>query len=227
MAIREEVRPGLGMAGRPLEADRPSGGLGKPTAPVFEGVLGRPAMATFHDADLRGEGSNLVLLPPAKVFSSGRQWSVPDGAAAFGLVALCVSQTLSLAQGDKELKQRFATEQLAKEAGLQINQQIAQLLVQGCTIFDADNYLHTIDAFEQFQDKSLIFFFSTLPLTADLVDDVNRASGCAGFFYPPERTHPSILSFISTTAKARNFTKVIESRGMELLVSDPTLPVVR
>jgi hypothetical protein len=164
---------------------------------------------------------------PARVLSSGRQWSVPDGAAAFGLVVLCVGLTLSLAQGDKELKQRFATEQLAKAAGLKTNQQIEQLLVRGCTIFDADNYLHTIDAFDRFQDKSLIFFFSTLPLTDGLVDDVNRASGCTGFFYPPDRTHPSILSFISTTAKARNFTKVIEDRGLELLVSDPTLPAAR
>lgn len=155
---------------------------------------------------------------PAKVFLSGRQWRVPDAAIAFGSAVLLIGLTFSLAEGDKELKQRFATDQLAKEAGPEINGQIEQLLVRGCTIFDSDNYLHTISALDQFRDR-LIFFFSTLPITDGLVDDVNRASGCAGFFYPPDRTHPSILSFISATAKARNLVKVADGHGMELWVS--------
>ena len=54
---------------------------------------------------------------PAKVFLNQRRWSVQDGTVAFGLAVLCVGLTLSLAQGDKQLKQRFATEQLARAAG--------------------------------------------------------------------------------------------------------------
>jgi hypothetical protein len=165
-------------------------------------------------------------LAPARDLSGERRWSVPDGAVACGLAILVFGLTSSLAQGDKELKQRFATEQLTKSAGLQINQKIEQLVLAGCTIFNADNYLHTISAFARFQDQ-IIFFFSTLPLDDALTKQVNQASGCTGFFYPPDRTHPSILDFISSTAKARNYAKVIEGRGMELLVSSASPPSPR
>jgi hypothetical protein len=158
-------------------------------------------------------------LAQATNLSSERRWSVPDGAVACGLAVLVFGLTSSLAQGDKALEQRFATEQLTKGAGLEINQKIDEIVRAGCTIFNADSYLPTISAFERFQDK-IIFFFSTLPLNDGLINEVNQTSGCTGFFYPPDHTHPSILDFISATAKARSYTRLIEGHGMELLVSD-------
>jgi hypothetical protein len=159
-------------------------------------------------------------LAPTMSFHSVRQWKVSDGAVAAGLAVLLVGMSLSLMKSDKELAQRFATEQLGKGAGLEINQKIEQLLVRGCTIFNADDYLYTISAFERFKDKMLPFHFEA-PLTDGLVDQVNQASGCTSFFYPPDRTHPSIVNFISATATARNYTKVIEANGVALLVSSP------
>jgi hypothetical protein len=161
-------------------------------------------------------------IAPIRVPSSERRWSVPDGAVAIGLAIICFGTTLSLAQGDKDLKQRFATEQLTKGAGLQINQKIEQLLLRGCTIFNSDNYLYTISAFERFLDEDKIpFFHAGDPLTDGLLNAVSKASGCTSFFYPPDRTHPSVLSFISTISKAQNYTKVVEGNGMELLASSP------
>jgi hypothetical protein len=193
-------------------------------------VIGFAAWASFLSYDLRNLLGFLLIsafiplfalaraLAPTRTFPQPRQWCVPDGAVAFGLAIFFVGLTISLAQGDKEFKQRFATDQLSRGAGLQINQKIEQLVVAGCTIFNADSYLQTVSAFDRFQDK-ILFFFSTLPLSEQLIDQVNRASGCTSFFYPPDRTDPSILDFISATAKARNYTKVIEGSGMELLVS--------
>jgi hypothetical protein len=50
---------------------------------------------------------------------------------------------------------------------------------------------------------------------------VAKASGCTSFFYPPDRTHPSVLAFISAATSAQHYTKMIEGNGMELLVSSP------
>lgn len=157
---------------------------------------------------------------PRMIFHSARQWKVSDGAVAAGLAVLLVGMSLSLMKSDKELAQRFATEQLSKGAGLQINQKIEQLLVRGCTIFNADDYLYTISAFGRFRDKMPSFHFEA-PLTSGLVEQVDQASGCTSFFYPPDRTHSSIVDFISATATARNYTRVIDANGMALLVSSP------
>jgi hypothetical protein len=159
-----------------------------------------------------------AYVPTRRKLSDDRRWSVPDGAIAAGLVVLCFAMTFTLAQGDKELKQRFATDQLTKDAGLEINRKIEQLLVSGCTIFNSDNYLYTIAAFERFNDQ-LPFFHAGDPLTEGLVNEVNKTSGCKSFFYPPDRTHPSVLSYISVVAQ--NYAKVIEGRGVVLLVSSP------
>jgi hypothetical protein len=157
---------------------------------------------------------------PTRVHSEERRWNVRDGAVAFGLAILCVGLTVTLAQSDTELKQRFATAQLTKGAGLQINQDIEQLLVRGCTIFNSDNYLYTVSAFERFQDQ-IPFFHAGDPLTEGLKNVVEKASGCTSFFYPPDRTHPSVLAFISAATSAQHYTKMIEGNGMELLVSSP------
>jgi hypothetical protein len=51
------------------------------------------------------------------VFSNQPRWSIPDGIIAASLAALCVGLTLPLAQRDRELKQRFANEQLSSGLG--------------------------------------------------------------------------------------------------------------
>jgi hypothetical protein len=63
------------------------------------------------------------------------------------------------------------------------------------------------------------FFHFTEPLNDLLVKQLNESTGCTSIIYPPERTHPSILSFISATTEARGYKKEIEGNGMELLVS--------
>jgi hypothetical protein len=147
-----------------------------------------------------------------------RGWNVADGIVAAALAALCVAATSPLAKSDEKLRQRFATEQLSKSAGLEINRDIQKLLVRGCTIFNSDNYLHTIVAFDPFESR-MLFFFSGEQLNDQLTAQVRNATGCAAFFYPPERTHPSILDFISSTARERNYAKLAEGRGMVLLGS--------
>ena len=198
--------------------------------PLLAGSVFWAAVASYDLRNLIGLLLIAIYIPlfvlarayaPTMVFHNARQWRISDGAVAAGLAVLCVGLTSSLAKSDKELAQRFATEQLTKGAGLQINQKIEQLLVRGCTIFNADDYLYTISAFERFRNQMPSFHFEA-PLTDGLVSQVNEASGCSSFFYPPERSHASIVGFISATATARNYTKVIEGNGMELLVSSPS-----
>jgi hypothetical protein len=157
---------------------------------------------------------------PMRIHSDKRRWNVRDEAVAFVLAVLCVGLTAKLAQSDVELKQRFAAAQLTKGAGLQINQEIGKLLLGGCTIFNSDNYLYTISAFERFQSQ-LPFFHAGDPLTEGLKNEVKKASGCTSFFYPPDRTHPSVLAFISGVTSVQHYTTMIEGSGMKLLVSSP------
>jgi hypothetical protein len=154
----------------------------------------------------------------ARISSNEARWIVPDGIVAIGLAVLSVG--LTLAQGDKELKQRFADEQLQKGFGFELNKNIEKLLLRGCTIFSADAYIYTISAFQPFLSQ-LRFFHYTQPLNDLLVKPFNESTGCTSIFYPPSITHPSILSFIDTYTKARGFAKVAEDRDMELLVSNP------
>jgi hypothetical protein len=145
-------------------------------------------------------------------------WSPADGVVAATLAVLFFVATAPLAQGDESLRQRFTTEQLSKSAGLEVNREIQKLLDRGCTIFNADNYLHTIVAFDPFESR-ILFFFSGEQLNDQLTAQVRNATGCAAFFYPPERTHLSILDFISSTARERNYAKLAEGHGMVLLGS--------
>ena len=88
-----------------------------------------------------------------RVFSNEPRWSVPDGAVAMSLAILSVGLTLTLAQGDKELKERFANEQLRKGMGLELNRNIEKLLLRGCTIFSADGHISTIQLSSDFETK--------------------------------------------------------------------------
>jgi hypothetical protein len=195
--------------------------------PLIAGVAAWAATASYDLRNLLGLLLISVFIPMfalARTFASRwevsgvRSWNVADGAAAAALMALCLVATSPLAGGDEQLKQRFATQQLSKSAGLEINREIQKLLVRGCTIFNADNYLHTIVAFDPYESQ-VLFFFSGEQLNDQLTAQVRNATGCAAFFYPPERTHPSILDFISRTARERNYTKLAEGRGMVLLGS--------
>ena len=158
--------------------------------------------------------------PMKSVAASKPRWSVPDGAVAGGLAAMAVALTLTLAQGDAHLKARFATDQLRGGDGFELNQSIAKLLQQGCVIFSADGYIATISALQPFRGQMRFFFF-TEPLNDALVNRFNETTGCTSIFYPPERTHPSILRFIAAYAEARGLKKTIEGNGMELLASSP------
>jgi hypothetical protein len=160
-------------------------------------------------------------LPTTRVSPGERQWSVSDGGVAIGLAILSVGLTLTLAQGDKELKQRFANDQLRGGLGFEMNQAIGQLLVRGCRVFSTDGYIATIAAFQPFRSQVQFFHF-TEPLTDALAKQLPESTGCTSILYPPDRTHPSILSFVAAYIKARGFTKMTEGRGMTLLVSSPS-----
>lgn len=153
---------------------------------------------------------------PSSVFPVERQWHVTDGALTCGLTLLCIGLTFDLASSDANLKRRFATEQLVKGAGFQVNQRIGQLLLDGCTIINADDYLYTISEFAPFKDRLPYFHFEA-PITDGLKNMLDHASGCTGIFYQ-FNTHPTILSYVSTKS---DFTKVVEGRGWVLRVSRP------
>lgn len=154
---------------------------------------------------------------PARAFPVERRWTMPDGVFACFLALLTVGLTFSLAKGDAELKRRFAAEQLAKGAGLPVNQRIEQLLLSGCTIINADNYLYTISALERFESKMPYFHFEA-PITEGLKRMLDEASGCTGIIYPVAITHPSILSYVATKPQ---FAKAVEDRGWMLRVANP------
>ena len=158
--------------------------------------------------------------PLKSAAASKPRWTVPDGAVAGGLAAMAVALTLTLAQDDAHLKERFATDQLRGGPGFELNQSIAKLLHRGCAIFSADGYIATISALQPFRGQMRFFFF-TEPLNEALVNRFNETAGCTSIFYPPERTHPSILRFIAAYAEARGLKKTIEGNGMELLASSP------
>ena len=158
--------------------------------------------------------------PVKSAAASKPRWTVPDGAVAGGLAAMAVALTLTLAQDDAHLKERFATDQLRGGPGFELNQSIAKLLHRGCAIFSADGYIATISALQPFRGQMRFFFF-TEPLNEALVNRFNETAGCTSIFYPPERTHPSILRFIAAYAEARGLKKTIEGNGMELLASSP------
>ena len=158
--------------------------------------------------------------PVKSAAASKPRWTVRDGAVAGGLAAMAVALTLTLAQDDAHLKERFATDQLRGGPGFELNQSIAKLLHRGCAIFSADGYIATISALQPFRGQMRFFFF-TEPLNEALVNRFNETAGCTSIFYPPERTHPSILRFIAAYAEARGLKKTIEGNGMELLASSP------
>lgn len=151
---------------------------------------------------------------PSRVFPIERRWHVSDGAVTCGLTLLCIGLTFDLASSDENLKSRFATEQLVKGAGFQVNQRIGQFLLDGCTIINADDYLYTISEFAPFKDRMPYFHFEA-PITEGLKNLLDHASGCTGIFYQ-FNTHPSILSYVSTKL---DFTKIVEGRGWTLRVS--------
>ena len=107
---------------------------------------------------------------------------------------LCAALTLSLAEGDQALTQRFTEDQLRKGNGLELNLEIEHLLVRGCTVFTTDGFIFSISAFQPLRSRIHHFFFA-LPLDYDsLVKPLTETTGCTGIFYPPETTHPTILS---------------------------------
>jgi hypothetical protein len=155
------------------------------------------------------------LIEPRRIIS--------DGAVALVLAALSVGLTLTLAQDDKALTNRFTNAQFAISPGTEFNRKIEQALVRGCTIFTADGYLATISAFEPFQNQIRFFFYGG-QLADQLATQLNESTGCTGISYPPWLTYPSVSELIAAYAQSRGLKKVIEGDGMELLMSDPKSP---
>ncbi len=68
------------------------------------------------------------------------------------------------------------------------------------------------------------FFHFTEPLTDLLAKQLNESTGCTSIMYPPGRTHPSILALIDALSISRDYTKIVEYQGMDLLVSNRNAP---
>jgi hypothetical protein len=75
-----------------------------------------------------------------------------------------------------------------------------------------------IVAFAPFRSQ-IQTYFHTLPLDDSLTSGLNNSTGCTAVLYPLDRIHPSIQNFISDHARSRGLQKVLESNGMELLLS--------
>jgi hypothetical protein len=148
-----------------------------------------------------------------------RQWRVRDIAVAAVVALLCVVLTLPLALSDEKLKQRFAHEQMIRGYGIEINQNAEKLLARGCKLFSVDGYITTIAGFQKFLPQ-IQFFHVADPLPDQLVQQINESGGCTGILYPPRTSHPSVLEFLAAQTKARGYTRVVESNGMELLAAD-------
>jgi hypothetical protein len=150
---------------------------------------------------------------------NGRRWIVPDSAVAAGWAVLSVGLTLTLALNDKELKERFASDQFSKGPGVEINRSVEQLLARGCTIFTATSFILTISKFQPFQDQMQFFVFNE-PMNAAVLDRLSKTEGCTGLLFP-NPSHPSILEVVAANTEARGLRKAVEGNGFQLLVSSP------
>lgn len=148
----------------------------------------------------------------------GRQWQMRDGLVAAMLALMAFGLTSPLAMGDRKLQRRFADDQLRIDAGIEINQKIGEVLNRGCRVFSPTGSFLFIVAFAPFRSQIHPYFYA-LPLDDALAGELNRSTGCTAVLYPLDRTHPSILNFVSSYARARGLNKVLESNGMELLLS--------
>jgi hypothetical protein len=151
--------------------------------------------------------------------SNARHWRIPDNAAIAVIAAFCVVLTLPLALSDEKLNRRFADEQQIRGLGIELNGPVGQLLARGCTIFSADDYIFTVEAFQRYRQQ-LVFFHSTEPLTESLAAQLNERTGCMSVLYPPSRTHSSIMARIDALSVSRGYAKIAEHQGMELLVAN-------
>ena len=156
-------------------------------------------------------------LDPA-VVPGGRQWQVSDGLAAIVLVVVAFGLTSTLAVSDRNLKRRFADDQIRIDAGPELNRKVGEVLERGCKVFTSTGSLFFIAAFAPFRGQIQHFFYA-LPLDGKLTSALENSTGCTAIFYPPGLTHPSILGFIAEYSRTRRLAKAIEANGMELLVS--------
>jgi hypothetical protein len=148
----------------------------------------------------------------------GRQWQIRDGLVAGVLALAAFALTSPLATSNERLQRRFADEQLRIDAGLEINQKIGEVLGRGCRVFSSTGSFSRIVALAPFRSQIQTYVY-TFPLDDSLISGLNNSTGCTAVLYPLDRIHPSIHNFISDYARSRGLQKVLESNGMELLLS--------
>jgi hypothetical protein len=153
-----------------------------------------------------------------RILPHARQWQARDGIVATFLALVAFGVTSPLAISDEALRRRFATDQLQIEAGVKINQKIGELLGQGCNVFSSTHSLVHIAAFAPFRSQIKIYFH-TLQLEDHFTGGLGASTGCTAILHAPQGTHPSVKEFIETYARDHNLKKVLEDRGLELLVT--------
>ena len=154
----------------------------------------------------------------SKPVPRGKRWYVGDGLVAAALAIATFGLTSPLAMSNEKLQRRFADDQLRIDAGLEVNQRIAELLNRGCKVVSPTASFLLIVAFAPFRSQIQTYSYP-LPLDDYLRSGLNNSTGCTAILYAPDGTHESILSFISEYARSRGLQKVLESRGLELLVT--------
>lgn len=153
-----------------------------------------------------------------KLFSQGRQWRTGDALVAAMLALATLGVTSPLAVSDQALQRRFADEQLRIEAGIEVNQKVGELLRRGCKVFSPTGSFLFIAAFAPYRSQVHTYFYA-LPLDDVLAREFNNSTGCVAVLYPLDRTHPSVLKFITDYARARGLSKELESNGIALLIT--------
>jgi hypothetical protein len=161
--------------------------------------------------------SQMVAVSPVKNMES--KWRVSDRAVAAILAAFTLGSTLTLAQDDAHLNQRFNNEQIRIGAGAEFNQKVGQLLERGCNVLTGADYVYTISAFSKYQPQ-LQFFHASLPLPEPVVKKFNEGQGCTAILYAPSFSISPTLDYVKAKSEERRYVTVAESVGW-VLVSSP------
>jgi len=149
----------------------------------------------------------------------GRKWVLKDTTIALGALVALFLLSLPVAEGDKRLEEQFAANQLRLGPGQLHNEAVAKDLRAGCALFSTSGYYRTVLSLEAYKPQ-MHFFYPTLPINDDLRRDFEGLSGCTAVLFPPDRTIPSLFTFLESYFHQHHLRKVGEGGGMELWSSN-------
>ncbi len=158
----------------------------------------------------------MIAVSPLKNVES--KWRVSDRAVAAIVAAFALGSTLTLAQDDAHLNQRFNSEQIRIGAGAEFNEKVGRLLERGCNILTGADYVYTISAFSKYQPQ-LEFFHASLPLPEPVAKKFDERQGCTAILYAPSFSVAPTLDYVKAKSEKRQYVTAAESVGWVLLSS--------